>query len=80
MNQPIHSSGPGALCVHICSPGTDQTKMFAALCEVGLRPDQTMDGGFAWHHDITDAQWDIVDKAERLAGGIPPGEYLEIPL
>ena len=86
MNDEIHSSGPGVLCVHICSRGTAVHKMLAALKEVGLRPNSaaphpgTDQWVLTWYHDITDEQWTLVDRAERLAGGEPPGEYLEVPL
>jgi hypothetical protein len=85
-NPPIHSSGPGSLCVHICSPGTDREKMVAALAEVGLSPDAVEEGllrvplTLLWFHDIADDQWLLVDRAEQLAGGDPPGEYSEVVL
>lgn len=52
--------------VYLTERGTDIERMYIALAEVGLTPTENGGGWLGWDRELTQDEYDIVVKAERL--------------
>lgn len=63
-NWEIYSDNPGE--VYLTERDTDIERMYYALAEVGLTPDENGGGWMSWDRALTQNEYDLVAKAERL--------------